>query len=102
MAEHIDVVADDFRERARVHRDIAERLSAGPSAHGAVIAAVDALGPVFGDVRAAARELLEQRREYCRRQAEAHSDLADTLCHAADAWELNDAGASRRIRAVVQ
>ena len=100
MADRLTVVPADLRRAAAEHRTTAERLAAAGSGDGEIMATLDSLGPVFGDLRDAGRHLLDERRACYQRQAAAHTELADRLSEAADVWERNDADAARRLEDV--
>ncbi|MCX2929207.1 ESX-1 secretion-associated protein [Mycobacterium sp. CVI_P3] len=97
MAERIHVVPDELRRAARDHQDIAEQLSTVPSRHADILASLDSLGPIFGELREAGRELLDQRRACYEQQAAAHAELATNLRHAADVWEHQDSAAAAQL-----
>ncbi len=101
MAERIEVAPEELRRAARRHRETAEHLSTVPAVHGDVMASLESLGPIFGELAEAGRELLEQRRASYEQQAAAHAELADNLGTAADYWERQDADAARELRGVV-
>src|SRR4051812_50011388 len=86
MAERIHVVPDELRRAAREHQDTAEQLSTVPSRHADILASLDSLGPIFGELRDAGRELLDQRRACYEQQAAGHPDLAAHLRHSAGVW----------------
>lgn len=98
MAGLINVDPAELRRAAEAHRRIAEQLNNVPGGHDQIMASLESLGPVFTELRAAGRELLEQRRTCYRQQAAAHADLADTLAQAADAWEHHEAAAALRMQ----
>ena len=101
MAERIRVVPDELREAARHHRATAEALSTVPNGHADLIAGLQSLGPIFGELLDAGRDLLDQRAACYEQQAAAHADLADNLTTAANLWEQQDAGAAGELRVVV-
>lgn len=98
MAELINVEPAELRRAADTHRRTAERLSDVPRSHDQIMASLESLGPVFTELRDAGRELLERRRACYLQQAAAHTELADALQQAAEAWEFHEAAATRRIR----
>lgn len=102
MAERIHVVPDELRAAARQHQDSAERLLEVPSNHGDIMTSLESLGPIFGELRDAGRELLEQRRACYEQQAQAHAELAANLRHAADTWEQQDSDAAAALSRVVE
>lgn len=102
MAEHLNVVPDQLRQAARQHQQTAETLGAVPAGHANVMASLDSLGPIFAEFRAAGAELLDQRRICYEQQAAAHTELADRLNHAADAWEAEDSEGAQRLRNVAE
>jgi uncharacterized protein YukE len=102
MAERIHVVPDELREAARHHRETAEQLRAVPSDHHDIMASLESLGPIFGELRDAARELLDARRACYDQQAAAHAELAADLRHAADTWEQQDSDAAAELGRIVE
>lgn len=100
MADRLTVVPADLRRAAEEHRATAERLSAIGASNAEIMASLDSLGPVFADLRAAGRALLDERRASYDQQAAAHSDLAHRLTEAAAAWEEHDGDAAQRLRDV--
>lgn len=100
MADRLTVVPADLRRAAAEHAATADQLHAAGAGHGDIMATLDSLGPVFGDLRDAGRSLLEERRACYEQQAAAHADLAERLGQAADVWEQHDAEAARRLREV--
>ena len=62
MADRIHVVPAHLREAAGHHQETSEYLRTLPSSHEAIQQSLDSLGPIFGELREAGRELLEQRR----------------------------------------
>ncbi|WP_431238117.1 ESX-1 secretion-associated protein [Mycolicibacterium aichiense] len=102
MAERIHVVPDELRRAARDHQDTAEQLSTVPAGHADILASLDSLGPIFGELRDAGRELLDQRRACYEQQAAAHAELATNLSHAADVWEHQDSAAAAELGRITQ
>ncbi len=97
MAERITVVPAELRRAAQEHRLTADYLNEVPAGHAAVLASLEALGPVFAELREAGRELLDERRVCYQQQAAAHAALADRLSSAATQWEQHDAAAAARL-----
>lgn len=97
MADRIHVVPANLREAAGHHQETSEYLRTVPSSHQAIQDSLDSLGPIFGDLREAGRELLEQRRLCYQQQADSHAELADNLTKSASMWEEQDAGAAEQI-----
>jgi hypothetical protein len=56
---------------------------------------MDSLGPIFGELREAGRELLEQRRLCYEQQADNHAELADNLTTSATMFEQQESDAAR-------
>lgn len=102
MAEEIRVAPEELRLAAQRHRATADELMNAPKAHGDIMASLDSLGPIFGELRAAGRDLLERRRACYEQQAAAHSDLADNLYLAAATWEVSDSVAAQSLRDVAE
>jgi hypothetical protein len=102
MAERIHVVPDELRRAARDHQDTAEQLSTVPSRHAEILASLASLGPIFGELREAGRELLDQRRACYEQQAAAHAELATNLRHTADVWEHQDSAAATELGHVTE
>ncbi len=101
MADPIHVVPARLREAAAHHRETSDYLRAVPSSHAAIQESLDSLGPVFGELREAGRELLELRRQCYEQQADDHADLAEKLTTSAAAWEQHEQGAAREFRGIV-
>jgi hypothetical protein len=102
MADHLNVIPDEFRRAARQHREAADQLGAVPAIHAELIASLESLGPIFGEFREAGRQVLEQRRICYEEQAAAHADLADKLDLAAGIWEQQDADAAAALQGLAQ
>lgn len=100
MADRIRVVTDNLRQAAGHHQETSEYLRTLPSSHQAIQESLDSLGPIFGDLREAGRELLEQRRMCYEQQAEDHAQLADNLTKSASMWEEQEAQAVQRLKRV--
>lgn len=100
MAERITVVPAELRRAAQEHRLTADYLHGVPSGHAEVLAALEALGPVFAELREAGRGLLDERRVCYEQQAAAHAELADRLSSAADVWEQHDAAAASQLGSI--
>ena len=100
MSDQINVEPANLREAALRHRDTAEQLRALPSTHAAILESLDSLGTVFGEMREAGRQLLEQRRLCYQQQAEDHADLAEKLTLSAQRWEQHVTDAARQFRGV--
>lgn len=101
MAERIHVVPAQLREAAAGHQQTSEYLRTVPSSHAAIQESLDSLGPIFGDLRDAGRELLELRRQCYQRQADSHADLAEDLRVSATMWEQHEQEASRILGSIV-
>jgi hypothetical protein len=100
MADRIHVVPDNLRQAASHHQETSEYLRTLPSSHQAIQESLDSLGPIFGELREAGRELLEQRRLCYEQQADSHSQMADNLTKSASMWEAQDAEAAQQIQRV--
>jgi hypothetical protein len=72
-----------------------------PSSHAAIQESLDSLGPIFGDLRDAGRELLELRRQCYEQQADDHADMADKLRVSATMWETHEGEAAGKFGGVV-
>jgi Excreted virulence factor EspC, type VII ESX diderm len=100
MADRIHVVPDNLRQAAGHHQETSEYLRTLPSSHQAIQESLDSLGPIFGELREAGRELLEQRRLCYEQQADSHSQMADNLTKSASMWEAQDAEAAQEIKRI--
>lgn len=98
MADRLTVVPADLRRAADDHRATAERLAAAATGDADIMATLESLGPVFGDLRDAGRVLLGEREACYRQQADAHRELADRLAEAAEVWQQHDADAAAQFR----
>ena len=95
MADRIHVVPANLREAAGHHQETSEYLRTMPSSHQAIQESLDSLGPIFGELREAGRELLEQRRLCYEQQADTHAEMAANLVRSADMWEEHESEAVR-------
>jgi hypothetical protein len=100
MADRIHVVPDNLRQAASHHQETSEYLRTLPSSHQAIQESLDSLGPIFGELREAGRELLEQRRLCYEQQAEDHSQMADNLTKSASMWEAQEAESAQEIERI--
>lgn len=101
MDDRIVIEPEKLREAARHHADAADYLRTVPGTHGAIQESLDSLGPIFGDLREAARELLEQRRLCYEQQADEHAQMADSLHRSATLWEEHEADSAQRMSALL-
>jgi hypothetical protein len=101
MADRIHVVPARLREAADHHQQTSDYLRTVPSSHAAIQESLDSLGPIFGELRDAGRELLELRRQCYEQQADDHSDLAHNLRASATMWEQHEEEAGRNLGSIV-
>jgi hypothetical protein len=101
MDHRILIEPAKLREAAAEHADAADYLRTIPNSHDAIQESLDSLGPIFGDLREAARELLEQRRLCYEQQADDHAEIARTLQQSATTWEEHEAGSAQQMRALL-
>ena len=101
MDQRIVIEPAKLREAAGEHADAAEHLRTLPDNHAAIQESLDSLGPIFGELREAARELLEQRRLCYERQADDHAEIARNLQQSATTWEEHEAGSAQQMRALL-
>ncbi|MFV0494336.1 ESX-1 secretion-associated protein [Mycobacterium sp.] len=102
MADRIQVVPSQLREAAAHHQHTSEQLRAVPSINPAIQESLDSLGPVFGELREAGRELLEIRRQCYEQQADDHADLAHNLELSASLWEQHEQQAAAELGAAIE
>ncbi|MBO0865811.1 MAG: ESX-1 secretion-associated protein [Mycobacterium sp.] len=100
MADWIRVVPANLREAAAHHEETADYLRTVPSTHDAIQESLDSLGPVFGALREAGRELLEQRRQCYEQQADNHAEIAHNLKTSASAWEQHEDAAANEFKRI--
>src|ERR1700727_1994024 len=100
MVDRIHVVPAHWREAAGHHQETSEYLRTLPSSHAAIQQSLDSLGPIFGELREARRELLEQRRLCYEQQAGNHADLADNLTKSAGVSEQHEAEAAEKLERI--
>ena len=100
MADRIRVVPDNLRQAAGHHQETSEYLRTLPSSHQAIQDSLDSLGPIFGELREAGRELLEQRRICYEQQADSHAQMAENLTKSANMFEEQEAQAVQRLKRV--
>jgi Excreted virulence factor EspC, type VII ESX diderm len=100
MADRIHVVPANLREAAGHHQETSDYLRTVQSSHQAIQESLDSLGPIFGDLREAGRELLEQRRRCYEQQADSHAEIADNLTKSATMWEKHESDAARKFERI--
>jgi Excreted virulence factor EspC, type VII ESX diderm len=100
MADRIYVVPDNLRQAAGHHQETSEYLRTLPTSHQAIQESLDSLGPIFGELREAGRELLEQRRMCYEQQADSHAQMAENLTKSANMFEEQEAQAVQRLKRV--
>ena len=101
MADIIRVEPENLRAAAAHHSEAADHLRTVPTTHHAILESLDSLGPIFSELRAAGRELLEQRRLCYEQQADDHLELATNLERSAEYWEQSEADSAAAMRAVL-
>jgi hypothetical protein len=94
MADRIHVVPASLREAAAHHQETSDYLRTVTLSHPAIQESLDSLGPIFGELREAGRELLEHRRVCYERQADSHAELAANLTASAAMWEQHESDAA--------
>ena len=100
MADRIHVVPDHLRQAAGHHRETSEYLRALPMSHQAIQESLDSLGPIFGELREAGRELLEHRRMCYEQQADSHAEIAENLTKSASMFEEQEAQNIQRLKSI--
>ena len=100
MADRIHVIPANLREAAGHHQETSDYLRTLPSSHQAIQQSLDSLGPIFGELREAGRELLEQRRQCYEQQADNHAEIADNLTKSAGMWEQHESEAAQKIERI--
>jgi Excreted virulence factor EspC, type VII ESX diderm len=100
MADSIRVDPANLRYAADRHNEAADYLRTVPAGHEAIQESLDSLGPIFGELREAARELLEQRLACYQQQADDHAGMAAGLASAADRWEAHEDERAAALRAL--
>ena len=100
MADRIHVVPDNLRQAASHHQETSEYMQTLPSSHQAIQDSLDSLGPIFGEMREAGRELLEQRRMCYEQQADSHAKMADNLTKSASMFEEQEAESVQRFKRI--
>ncbi|MCV7032249.1 ESX-1 secretion-associated protein [Mycobacterium sherrisii] len=101
MADRIQVAPAQLREAATHHQETSEYLRTIPSTHAAIQESLDSLGPIFGELREAGRELLELRRQCYEQQADEHADMAHKLTVSATTWDQHEQDAAGALGRVV-
>ncbi|OHU86473.1 ESX-1 secretion-associated protein [Mycobacterium talmoniae] len=101
MADRTHVVPANLTEAAAQHQQTAEYLRTVPSTHAAIEESLESLGPIFGGLRQAGIELLEQRRRCYQRQADAHAETAANLLKSVRLWQQQQDDAGDRFDGVV-
>ena len=100
MADRIYVVPENLRQAAGHHQETSEYLRTLPASHQAIQDSLDSLGPIFGELREAGRELLEQRRMCYEQQADSHAQMAENLTKSASMFEQEESQAVQRLKSI--
>ena len=100
MADRIHVVPDNLRQAAGHHQETSDYLRTLPASHQAIQESLDSLGPIFGELREAGRELLEQRRMCYEQQADSHAEIAENLTRSASMFEEQEARNIQRLKSI--
>jgi hypothetical protein len=100
MADRIYVVPENLRQAAGHHQETSEYLRTLPASHQAIQDSLDSLGPIFGELREAGRELLEQRRMCYEQQADSHAQMAENLTKSASMFEEQESQAVQELKRV--
>lgn len=100
MADRIHVVPDNLRQAAGHHQETSDYLRTVQSSHHEIQESLDSLGPIFGELREAGRQLLEQRRQCYEEQADSHAELAHHLTTSAAMWEQHDSESARKFERI--
>jgi hypothetical protein len=101
MADRIHVVPAHLRQAAGHHEQTSDYLRTVPSSHAAIQDSLDSLGPIFGELREAGRELLELRRQCYEQQADNHANMAQDLRTSAAKWEQHEEQAGREFGSII-
>ncbi|QLL07499.1 ESX-1 secretion-associated protein [Mycobacterium vicinigordonae] len=101
MADRIHVVPAHLRDAAARHQQTSDHLRTIPSSHAAIQDSLDSLGPIFGELREAGRELLEFRRRCYEQQADDHAEIAQNLEISAATWERHEQEAAGMLGGIV-
>src|SRR6201997_2142873 len=101
MADSIHVVPAHLREAASHPQETSDSLRTVPSSHAAIQESLDSLGPIFGELRDAGRELLELRRQCYQQQADDHADMADKLSVSAAVGDQHEEDAAGQLGGIV-
>src|SRR3984957_16124464 len=98
MVDRIHVVPANLREAAGHHEETSEYLRTLPSSHPAIQESLDSLGPIFGELREAGRELLVERRQCYEQQADSQDALAQHRTNSASMSEGHEREARIAVR----
>lgn len=101
MADMVRVEPGALRDAAAHHSEAADHLRTVPATHDAIQESLDSLGPIFGELREAGRELLEQRRLCYEQQAQDHATMAANLERSAQYWEAHETDTAEAMRGVI-
>ncbi|WP_421843211.1 ESX-1 secretion-associated protein [Mycobacterium sp.] len=101
MVDRIHVVPAHLRKAATHHQETSDYLRTVPASHAAIQQSLDSLGPIFSELRASGRELLELRRQCYQQQADDHADMADNLETSATMWEQHEEDAAGEFGSIV-
>ena len=98
MSEKVHVDPGVLADAAGHHREASAYLSTASSCHEDIRAALDSLGPIYGDFRRAAESMLDARQACYDGQSAEHALMSENLKLAAATWTQHEQGAAEAFR----
>lgn len=100
MPEQIRVNQGVLTNAAGHHQEASDYLATVPASHEGILAALNSLGPIYGDFRRAAGSLLDARKNCYDDQSSEHSEMSDNLNLAVATWNEHENDAVKTFRHV--
>lgn len=98
MPEKIHVDQGVLADAALDHQRASDYLATVSDSHEGIRAALNSLGPIYGDLREAAGSLLDARKNCYDDQSSEHAQMSDNLNQAAAAWDTEQQDAVAAFR----
>ncbi|BBX24593.1 hypothetical protein MTER_40040 [Mycolicibacter terrae] len=98
MPEKIHVDQGVLTNAAGNHRQASEYLATVTASHEGIQTSLGALGPIYGDFRRAAGELLDARKDCYDDQSSEHGQVSDNLNLAVATWNKHEEDAAKAFR----
>lgn len=98
MPQEIRVNQGVLTNAAANHQEASDYLATVAASHDGLRTTLDSLGPIYGDFRRAAEELLDARKSCYDDQSSEHAQVSDNLNLAVATWNKYEDDAAKTFR----